>query len=179
MKELKNRKAEYESKMSNEMRLLIEKTRTKENPSNLMSIYVVRSLKTSKAQFFEFNNEMMQVLFEDSSEVIFKIPSESKEAALKFSSNSIVTYITKFCEIKQFSLNKLESQAEDVKKRMNYALNVAEKVKKTLEAKENTQTKENNVASNYGSVNPSLEKSKPLERCSSTSKFLTNMSLNR
>ena len=65
--------------MSNEMRLLIEKTRAKVNNINTLNVYVVRSLKTSKANFFEFNNEIMQVLFEDSSEVIFKVPSDFKQ----------------------------------------------------------------------------------------------------
>ena len=82
--------------MSNEMRLLIEKTRSKENNINTLNVYVVRSLKTSKAHFFEFNNGMMQVLFEDSSEVIFKVPSDFKQISLKSIPNNVVTYITKY-----------------------------------------------------------------------------------
>ena len=57
-----------------------------------MKVYLVRSLKTSKAQFFEFNNDFMQVIYEDSSELIFKNPTN-------LTANSIennVTYITKF-----------------------------------------------------------------------------------
>ncbi len=78
------------------MRLLIEKTRAKQNNTNALNFYVVRSLKTSKAHFFEFNNEIMQVIFEDSSEVIFKIPSDSEKTSLKTAQNNVVTYITKF-----------------------------------------------------------------------------------
>jgi hypothetical protein len=38
----------------------------------------------------------MQVIFEDSSEVIFKIPSDSEKTSLKTAQNNVVTYITKF-----------------------------------------------------------------------------------
>jgi hypothetical protein len=46
----------------------------KENSEIQKESYVVRSLKTSKAQFFEFNDDFIQAIFEDSSEVIFKNP---------------------------------------------------------------------------------------------------------
>ena len=65
-----------------------------------MQSYVVRSLKTSKAQFFEFNDEFIQVIFEDSSEVIFKNPKLHTQFK---NEDNTVTYITKFSEMKQFS----------------------------------------------------------------------------
>ena len=46
----------------------------KEDSEIHKEIYVVRTLKTSKAQFFEFNDDFIQAIFEDSSEVIFKNP---------------------------------------------------------------------------------------------------------
>ena len=49
--------------------------RPKESPENSMKSYMIRSLKTSKAQFFEFNNDLVQVIFEDSSEILFSNPN--------------------------------------------------------------------------------------------------------
>ena len=47
----------------------------------------------------------------------------------------MVTYINKFSELKQFNFSACHDEGDDVKKRINYALSVIERVQNTVESK--------------------------------------------
>jgi hypothetical protein len=82
-----------------------------------MNIYVVKHYKTSKANIFWFNNKDYQIIFKDFTELLI-----SKE---------YITYVNKVGERKYFEKTTIETQSEEVKKRMKYTITIVQTIKES------------------------------------------------
>ena len=80
---------------------------------------------------------------------------------------NIATDITKFSEMKQFKLSGLNSEGEDVKKRINYVLSVIDRAKTMVDPKEK-KGKENELQTEN---NIKMSEREKFSSCKSTSKM--------
>jgi hypothetical protein len=71
-----------------------------------MTVYVKKYMKVSKATIFWFSNKDLQVVFQDSTEILLR-------------QNNTV-YVNKFGERKYFLYSESEAMAEEIQKRMRY-----------------------------------------------------------
>lgn len=97
-KELKTKKEGVESGLNNDQIILKERYRFKETSDNAMGVWVIKHCKTSKATIFWFNNKDYQIIFQDSTELLY--------------SKDNITYVNKIGERINFSKDTAESQIE-------------------------------------------------------------------
>lgn len=81
-----------------------------------MTYFVTKYYKTSKVNIFWYNNKDYQVIFKDYTQLIV-------------AQNSNVTYVNKVGQRRYFQSNELESQTDQIKKRMNYVTNAIDRIK--------------------------------------------------
>ena len=126
-KELKGKKENYESGLNNDQIIMREKQKFKENSETAMTVWVTKYSKTSKATLFWFNNKDYQTIFQDFTELLF-----SKDS---------ITYVNKMGERIYFKKDNVDSQSEEIKKRVKYVNNIVQNIKES--SKNNQKEKEN------------------------------------
>jgi hypothetical protein len=128
-KELKNRKEKEESTITNEERINREKLRFRESSESAMMVFVVKHVKNSKINIFWFNNKDYQAIFKDFTEILV-------------SRDKFVTYVNKLAERKYFGISELGEQSEEIRKRMNYTLQLIASIKES-NAQRNAENESN------------------------------------
>jgi hypothetical protein len=82
-----------------------------------MAVWVTKLCKTSKATIFWFNTKDYQIIFQDNTELLF-----SKEN---------ITYVNKLGERIYFTKDIIESQSDEITKRVRYTLNIIQSAKES------------------------------------------------
>ena len=93
--------------MPNEARIKIESLKFREKPADELKVYVIRYHKTDKSTVFWFNNNCIQIIFEDFSELLL-------------SENRVITYVNKYGDRSYFYEKDKDCQPEEIKKRLLY-----------------------------------------------------------
>lgn len=104
-------KTEAEAQLPNETKIKIEESKHRESPETSLKFYVSRYHRTNKGIIFWFNIGAMQMIFQDGSQVLV-------------SEHKVFTYINKYWQFYYFEEKDMETQPEEVKKRLSHLFSV-------------------------------------------------------